>query len=128
MKKFFPLIILWTALALAGEALAETAHPGPPGGDQSVDITADHMVHDGETDIVKAWGHVVVKFEDRTLTADKVKVNQASGMGEAKGQVVFSAEGGTLLNAKRALFNMKSKQGKIFHVVGKIGIVAGRIG
>lgn len=120
MKKFFLPIILWTALALAGEALAETAHSGPPGADPSVDITADHMVHDGETDTVRAWGHVVVKFEDRTLTADKVKVNQASGMGEAKGQVVFSAEGGTLLNAKRALFNMKSKQGKIFHVVGKI--------
>jgi len=114
------ILILSTALALAGEALAETPNPGAPDGEESVDVSADHMVRDGETQIVKAWGNVVVHFEDRTLKADKVRIDQATGYREAKGNIEFTAAGGTRLTAERARFNLKSKQGKIFRVLGKI--------
>jgi len=112
MKRNLTLLFLAALLAFAAEARA--------GGDQAVDVAADHMVQDGETDTVKAWGNVVVRFEDRTLTADKVKINRTTGHGVARGNIVFTAQGGTRLAAERARFNIKSKQGKIFRVVGKI--------
>jgi LPS-assembly protein len=119
MNNLFRLTIALAAIfCLGGEARAQDAGTGKP--DTAIDITADHMERDGETDVIRAWGHVVVRFEDRVLEADKVRVHRKTGIGEAKGHVILTQTDGTVLSAKRTRFNMKNKQGQIFDVAGKI--------
>lgn len=86
---------------------------------QPIRITADHMVQEGDKDTVKAWGNVVIRFEDRVLRADQVRVNNKTGIGEAKGHVLLTSEDGTLIKSERSRFNMKSKRAKAYDVVGK---------
>jgi LPS-assembly protein len=93
--------------------------PASPLAKEEINITADHMVQEGDSDIVKAWGNVVIRFEDRVLRADRVRINNKTGLGEAKGHVHLTSKDGTLIKSKRSLFNMKSKRAKAFNVVGK---------
>ena len=86
---------------------------------QAIRITADHMVQEGDTDIVKARGNVIIRFKDSVLRADRVKVNNKTGIGEARGHVRLTSKDGTLIKAERGLFNMKSKNARSLNVVGK---------
>jgi len=106
------ILLIWIASLPASFGFAQTTT-------ESLRLTADHMIQDDNTDIVKAWGHVVIHFEDRVLRADKVKVNNKTGIGEAKGHVLLTDKDGTLIKADRSRFNMKSKYTKAFNVIGK---------
>lgn len=114
-------LILWIIFLPASVGFAQTIPSADPipGDKKDVTISADHMEQEGGSDIVKAWGNVVIRFEDRVLNADKVKVNNKTGLGEAKGNVLLTSKDGTLIKAQRSLFNMKSKYGKAFDVIGK---------
>jgi LPS-assembly protein len=91
-----------------------------PKGEQEVRISADHMVQEGKEDTVRAWGNVVIRFGDRTLRANTVKINNKSGVGEAKGNVVLTSKDGTVIKSERSLFNMNSQRAKAYGVIGKM--------
>jgi len=113
-------LLFWIAFLSASFAFAQTIPSADPlpREKQAVSISADHLVQEGDTDIIKAKGNVIIRFEDRVLHADQVRVNQKTGIGEAKGHVLLTTNDGTLIKAKRSLFNMKSKYGKAFDVIG----------
>lgn len=115
------ILIAWITLLPASFGFAQTIPSADhiPDEKKAINITADHMVQEGDTDILKARGNVVIRFEDRILRADKVKVNQKTGVGEAKGHVLLTSNDGALIKADRSLFNMKSKYVKSFEVMGK---------
>jgi len=114
-------LLFWIAFHPANFGFAQTVPSADPlpNEKQAIGISADNMVHEGDSDIVKAIGNVVIRFSDRVLRADKVKINNKTGIGEAKGHVLLTSKDGTLIKAERSLFNMKSKYGKAFEVIGK---------
>lgn len=79
------------------------------------------MTHDKKKDMVWAWGRVVIRFPDRLLKANKVKVNNKTGDGTAIGDVIISQADGTRLNSQKTLFNMNNKQGRLFRTRGRLG-------
>ncbi|MCH8313065.1 MAG: LPS-assembly protein LptD [Nitrospinae bacterium] len=113
--------LFWIAFLPASFGFAQTIPSADPLPREkpAVSISADHLVQEGGTDIIKAKGNVIIRFKDRVLHADQVRVNQKTGIGEAKGHVLLTTNDGTLIKAKRSLFNMKSKYGKAFDVIGK---------
>jgi len=115
------ILLLGIASLPASFGFAETVPKANslPEENQPIRITADHMVQEGDTDIVKARGNVVIRFKDSVLHADKVKVNNKTGVGEAKGHVLLTSKDGTLIKADRSRFNMKSKHAKAIDVIGK---------
>jgi LPS-assembly protein len=84
-------------------------------------LTADHMTHDNDRDILWAWGKVVIKTDERVIKSDKVKVNNKTGNGEAVGHVIITRSDGTRLRAKRTRFNINNQQGRIFKARGRLG-------
>ena len=101
------------------------AHAEPPSlkseNNEPVNLTADRMLHLVEKNLVKAEGHVVVTYGARTVKADEIIVNTETGKGQAKGNVVMTAEKGTKFNAEKAQFNIKAEKGRLFNVAGKLG-------
>ena len=79
------------------------------------------MFHLVEKNLVKAEGHVVVTYGTRTISADEIIINTETGKGQAKGNVVMTAEQGTRFQADKAHFNMKAEKGRLFNVAGKLG-------
>lgn len=84
-------------------------------------LTSDHMTHDNDRNIIWAWGKVVIDMDDRVIKADKVKVNNKTGNGEAVGHVIITRSDGTRLKAKRTRFNIKNQQGRSFETRGRVG-------
>ena len=79
------------------------------------------MLHLVEKNLVKAEGNVVVTYGARTISADEIIVNTETGKGQAKGNVVMTAEQGTQFQADKAQFNVKAEKGRLFNVDGKLG-------
>ena len=92
-----------------------------PPAKNGVFLTADHLTHDNDRNIAWAWGKVVIELEDRVIKADKVKVNNKTGNGEAVGHVIITRSDGTRLKAKRSRFNINNQQSRIFKVRGRVG-------
>jgi LPS-assembly protein len=117
------ILFLWIASLPIGLGFAETVPTADPISSEkkAIGITADHMAQEGgpDSDNVKAWGNVVIRFEDRVLRADRVKINNKTGIGEAQGHVLLTSKDGTLIKADRSRFNMKSKRAIAYDVVGK---------
>jgi LPS-assembly protein len=104
------------------DARAQSETPSPSNEDKEpINLTADRMLHLVEKNLVKAEGHVVVTYGARTVSADEVIVNTETGKGQAKGNVVMTAEQGTKFQADKALFNVKAEKGRLFNVTGKLG-------
>lgn len=124
MKLLFRIVLLfWMAVIPANEGFAQIksdSGSAPKGEGDEVKISADHMVQEGKEDSVRAWGNVVIRFEDRVLRANTVKINNKTGVGEAKGNVVLTSTDGTVIKSERSLFNMNSHRGKAYGVIGKL--------
>ncbi len=88
---------------------------------QEVFLTADHMTHDNNRNLLWAWGKVIIRLDDRVIRADKVKVNNKTGNGKATGHVIITQDDGTRLKSKKALFNINNQQGKLFETRGRLG-------
>ena len=78
-----------------------------------IHISADHVVQGTNKASVLAWGRVKVEHQKRTLWADKVMIDNKTGIGKARGHVIFEKEDGTRMKARETVFNLKSKQGKL---------------
>ncbi|MBT3921781.1 MAG: LPS-assembly protein LptD [Nitrospina sp.] len=92
----------------------------PPAREKII-LTADHVTHDKKREMVWAWGKVVIRFPDKTLRANKVKLDNNTGDGKAIGNVVITQNDGTRLRSQKSLFNMNNEQGRLFIGRGKIG-------
>ena len=97
-------------------------HSSPSSKDREdpVFVSADQMIQLQNKNLVKATGHVLVRYGGRTVRSRQMIVNTVTGQGEARGNVIMTAEGGTVLRAERAQFNLKSQKGRLFDVKGKI--------
>lgn len=98
-----------------------TGPASPSGNQEPVHLTADHMLHLVEKNLVKAEGNVVVTYGARKITADEIVINTETGKGQAKGHVVMTGEKGTVFKAEKAQFNVKAEKGRLFKVDGKLG-------
>ena len=67
-----------------------------------------------------AWGRVKVEYLDRTLWADKVMINNKTGIGKARGHIILVTADGTRMKARESLFDIKSEQGKLFKTKGTL--------
>ena len=120
--KILLLLLLATGVFLPGAwAQAETPSPATKKNEETVNLTADRMLHLVEKDLVKAEGHVVVTYGERTIKADEIIVNTETGKGQAKGNVIMTAEQGTKFQAEKAQFNIKGEKGRLFKVAGTLG-------
>ena len=123
------LLLLQIILTLTGEVCAkERPLASPPlhptaskKSKDTVHISADHIVQGAKKKTVFAWGNVKIQYQDRTLWADKVWVDNATGVGKAKGDVRLVSGDGTRMKAKQTLFDLKAEQGKVFKAKGKLG-------
>jgi LPS-assembly protein len=88
---------------------------------EKIFLTADHMTHDNKRGMVWAWGKVVIQLSDRTIQADKVKVNNKTGNGTAIGNVIITQSDGTRLRGNKTLFNTNNEQGRMFEARGRLG-------
>ena len=110
-------------LITVGEVCAQDVPPSSPQinpskNEEPISIFADHVIQGTEKESIYAWGRVKVQYQDRTLWADKVKVNNKTGIGKAKGHVILVTADGTRMKARESLFNLKSEQGKLFNSKG----------
>ena len=101
-------LALASAAALSGVALgteakaqpapAKPATPAPDDGlgQRDVYVEADNLKDDRDSNLVTAEGHVEVRYQGRTLRADKVVYNSATGASHAWGHIVIvGADGNT---------------------------------
>ncbi|MFP6637989.1 MAG: putative LPS assembly protein LptD, partial [Nitrospinaceae bacterium] len=93
----------------------------PPPVRNNILITSDHMTHDKKRDMIWAWGKVIIRFPDKTLQADNIKVNNKTGDGKAVGNVIITQSDGTRLKSQKSLFNMNNKHVRLFESRGKLG-------
>ncbi|MBC8282720.1 MAG: LPS-assembly protein LptD [Nitrospinae bacterium] len=84
-------------------------------------IIADHMRQSVKKEIIWLWGKVKIRIENKTIQADKIKINNKTGDGEAKGNVIIKNVDGTRLKANSSRFNINSQKGKIFQTRGRLG-------
>jgi len=115
LKLIFLIPLVFT---LTGEVCAqEISHPNSKistsKNNDPIHISADHVMQGTKKGSVLAWGRVKMQHQNRTLWADKVMINNKTGIGKARGHVILEGEDGTRMKAKETLFNLKSKQGKL---------------
>ena len=134
LKLIFLLQLVFT---LTGEVCAqEISHPNSKistsKNNDPIHISADHVMQGTKKGSVLAWGRVKIQHQNRTLWADKVMINNKTGIGKAQGHVIFEGEDGTRMKAKETLFDLKSQQGKLFEsktiLADKVRITAKEIG
>lgn len=71
-------------------------------GTKDVYLEADTLVDDRATNVLTAEGHVEVRYQGRTLRADKVVYNSVTGASHAYGHVVIVGADATVVNATEA--------------------------
>lgn len=87
--------------------------------EEFIEISADHVEQDAVKNVIRAKGRVVIRYQNNTIRADRVKINNKTGVGEASGHVLITGEG-TQLKTERATFHIKSQKAIFFKVQGKI--------
>ena len=74
--------------------------------DQPVEISADIITHDRESNILHAAGHVTVVQGAVTISADSMVFDRDKGVITADGHIEGSDEGGNLLSGDRLTFDV----------------------
>ncbi|SVD67739.1 uncharacterized protein METZ01_LOCUS420593, partial [marine metagenome] len=96
----------------------------PKGKNQKKDetyIIADHVRQDVKKEMIWTWGRVKIRKENKTIHADKVKINNKTGEGEARGHVIIKSIDGTKLKSNNSRFNIKSQKAKLLQTRGRLG-------
>ena len=60
-------------------------------------------------------------MDKKSILADKIKIDNKTGEGVAKGNVIIKNNDGTKLKANIARFNIKNQKGKVFQTRGRLG-------
>ncbi len=68
-------------------------------------------------------GHVLIRYKDRTLQADHIEYNEATGDVTLTGHVVVEGgENGEHIEASHGTYNIHSQTGRFYDVTGSIGL------
>jgi LPS-assembly protein len=116
LKLIFLIPLVFT---LTGEICAQESSPpnskiSTSQNNASIRISADHIIQGTKKGSVLAWGRVKVQHKNQTLWADKVLINNKTGIGKARGHIILESEDGSRTKAKETLFDLKSKRGKLY--------------
>ena len=80
-------------------------------------------------DLFQLSGSVEVHFRNRTLQADSVTYNRATGEVTAEGHVRLSGgDNDELIEASRGTYNIRTGTGRLYDVSGSVGLRAGAAG
>lgn len=93
------------------EVAGAQASPVTPDNEQPVDLVADRLEHDEQTQIVTAAGNVELLQAGKKLTADKVSYNMSNDTVRATGNVVLTDIDGTVYNADEVDLTQDMKDG-----------------
>lgn len=110
------------ALILAAAPPARAAEPGPPEAAPAlpqpmVEFEADQLTYDERQEIITATGNVVVRRDGRTLTADTVIYNRATGVVEAEGRVLVDDGDGVRAVADRFELTESLRDGAVENIL-----------
>jgi LPS-assembly protein len=116
LKLTFHLLL---TLTLMGEVFAQGPSPLPSKNstlknNDPVIISADRITQGSDNNSVLALGRVKIEYQKRKLWADKVFINNKTGVGKAQGHVILLSEDGSRLKAKETYFNLKSDYGRLY--------------
>jgi lipopolysaccharide assembly outer membrane protein LptD (OstA) len=79
---------------------------------EGLTVDAEHLSADEEKNEIVAKGHVTIARASSLLTADQVRVNRDTQMGEAQGNVVFSDPQGSI-DADSFIGNLEDETGEL---------------
>lgn len=106
----------WSASAQeAAPATIVEAPTGAADGD-SIELVADQMTFDEESEVATATGNVLVSNNGYKLRADKVEYSQKTGMVRAYGRVRITGPGGNVMLLDEAELNDDLSEGFIRNV------------
>jgi LPS-assembly protein len=116
-KNLFKTFIVLTVCALAllspfapGNALAEEGVPGEFFTKEApIEINADRLSYNKDTETYFASGNVVIVQENTTLSSDEAVMDMAAGIATATGSVLIVDEGGNTLKGDNLVFDIKAK-------------------
>lgn len=114
------LIGLFASPGLAQPPVPDSTQNAEAEKEDPVEITADYMEHFVKEKLIKARGNVVVRYQNRTVRADKMAVNTETGQGHAEGNVVMQTEDGSTMEAVRGDFNIKTHRGILLRTRGTL--------
>jgi LPS-assembly protein len=107
------LALVWTA-----EAAAQTPAPAPaaePGPDRlakdELYMEADEVIRDDEAKLTTAVGSIEVRYNDRTLRADKLVYDQTTGVIRAYGNIAIVNDDGTAEFADEIVLDEEMRAG-----------------
>ena len=83
-----------------------------------IEVSADHVKQDTAKNMIYAKGKVIVRYGQKAIQADRIKINSKTGRGEAVGNVILK-DVGSRLAAERARFNLKGKQERFIMLLVK---------
>jgi LPS-assembly protein len=78
-----------------------------------VNVIADKLDYDRETDVYVAVGHVKIEQAGIRLEADKVVLNNKTGVAEAEGHVYLQDQG-NVVHAEKLTTNLRTSEGVIY--------------
>ncbi|MBU2055593.1 MAG: LPS assembly protein LptD [Proteobacteria bacterium] len=106
LRRAFPLaILLLTCTAVSPLWALQTDFRGGP-----VTIEADSIAYEGDTDIFRARGKVLIVFTGGVLKADVVTLNRSTNEALAEGDVLLRSDQ-DVLEGERAFFDIAAKTG-----------------
>ncbi len=108
MKKGCILIFTLMFLFLCGKASLASVPDMP----KRVDIEADSLAYDKDTETYRARGNVIISFEGGFIKADDVKLGRLKNEATAEGHV-FIKSGKDILEGEKAQFNIADETGII---------------
>lgn len=80
-----------------------------------IEIEADYLSYDRDTETYHAKGDVVITQDSTTLSTDEVMLNTATGVGTARGRVRLVDEGGNTLEGEDLLLDLREKTAVVTH-------------
>ena len=110
MRKYIPIFAVAAFAALSLSAAPNLATVKPYQKDAPVDVQADSFQTLGDG-WVAASGNVIIRQSDAQVTADRVKINRATGEVVAEGNVVLIREGQIATRSDRISYNFKTGEG-----------------
>ncbi len=124
-----PLALAWVVLAAPAAAQtpsaptpaaetppAETASPDAASVPKVIDFEANQLAYDEKNQIITATGKVFARRDGYTLSADAVTYNRATGLVEARGNVVLTSPDGQTVATDRLEISDSLKDGIVDNI------------
>jgi len=107
------LLILFVAFGCGRADAQELWSRLPKAGAAAVELQADALVGSPDTNEVRAEGHVVLRWQEFLLRAERVVYRPEDGVAVAEGQVELEDGDGNLLECRRLEINTLTEEGSV---------------